>query len=139
LKTQHPKGRAMTDTQTTQTSPPTTSAAANGMIVHLTDSAAARLLILREKEGNPELMLRVTVLGGGCSGFQYQLDVTDTLNPDDVTFEKNGAVLVTDDVSLPFINGAEIDFVSDMMKSAFKIRNPNAAAGCGCGKSFSTK
>lgn len=129
----------MTDPHTTPASTTTASAGANGMIVHLTDSAAARLLVLREKEGNPRLMLRVTVLGGGCSGFQYQLDVTDTVNEDDVTFEKNGAALVTDEISLPFINGAEIDFVSDMMKSAFKIRNPNAAAGCGCGKSFSTK
>lgn len=128
----------MSTAQTTQTGT-TASPRAGGMIVHLTDSAAARLLALREKEANDKLMLRVTVLGGGCSGFQYQLDVTDTVNEDDVTFEKNGAVLVTDDVSLPFINGAEIDFVSDMMKSAFKIRNPNAAAGCGCGKSFSTK
>lgn len=129
----------MTDTQTTPTGTTAPSARANGMQLHLTDSAAARILALREKEGNSALMLRVTVLGGGCSGFQYQLDVTDTVNEDDVTFEKNGAVLVTDEISLPFINGAEIDFVSDMMKSAFKIRNPNAAAGCGCGKSFSTK
>jgi len=129
----------MTQAQTTVSSGTIPSARANGMIVHLTDSAAARLLALREKDGNNNLMLRVTVLGGGCSGFQYQLDVTEEVNEDDVTFEKNGAVLVTDDISLPFINGAEIDFVSDMMKSAFKIRNPNAAAGCGCGKSFSTK
>lgn len=129
----------MTQAQTTVSSGTIPSARANGMIVHLTDSAAARLLALREKDGNNKLMLRVTVLGGGCSGFQYQLDVTEEVNEDDVTFEKNGAVLVTDDISLPFINGAEIDFVSDMMKSAFKIRNPNAAAGCGCGKSFSTK
>jgi len=129
----------MTGIQTNTTSGTTPSARANGMLVHLTDSAAARLLAMREKEGNDKLMLRVTVLGGGCSGFQYQLDVTDDVNEDDVTFEKNGAILVTDDISLPFINGAEIDFVSDMMKSAFKIRNPNAAAGCGCGKSFSTK
>lgn len=129
----------MTQTQTTPASQTIPSAKANGMIVHLTDSAAKRMLALREKEANNALMLRVTVLGGGCSGFQYQLDVTDSVNEDDVTFEKNGAVLVTDEISLPFINGAEIDFVSDMMKSAFKIRNPNAAAGCGCGKSFSTK
>lgn len=129
----------MTGTQTTTTSGTTPSARANGMIVHLTDSAARRVLAMREKEGNPNLKLRVTVLGGGCSGFQYQLDVTEEVNEDDVTFEKDGAVLVTDEVSLPFINGAEIDFVSDMMKSAFKIRNPNAASGCGCGKSFSAK
>lgn len=126
----------MSDVQTT---PAAASTAPQGMQVLLTDSAAARILTLRQKEQNDKLMLRVTVLGGGCSGFQYQIDLADTLNADDVTFEKNGATLVTDEVSLPFINGAEIDFVSDMMKSAFKIRNPNAAAGCGCGKSFSAK
>ena len=67
------------------------------------------------------------------------IELTAEKNADDVTFEKDGAVLITDDVSLPFLNNAEIDYVSDMMKSAFKIRNPNAAAGCGCGKSFSVK
>lgn len=109
------------------------------MHIELTDSAAKRLLLLREKEGNPQLMLRVTVLGGGCSGFQYGLDLDDKAQPGDVTFEKNGAVLVTDETSLPFLNNAEIDYVSDMIKSAFKIRNPNAASGCGCGKSFSVR
>jgi iron-sulfur cluster insertion protein len=109
------------------------------MNMTMTDSAAKRLLTLRQKENNPNLMLRVTVLGGGCSGFQYELDLTDKKEADDVVFEKNGAVMVTDSVSLPFVNGAEVDYVSDMMKSAFKIRNPNAASGCGCGVSFSVK
>jgi iron-sulfur cluster insertion protein len=105
----------------------------------MTDSAARRLSVLREKEGNPKLMLRVAVLGGGCSGFQYELGLDDQLSPDDVTFEKNGAVLVTDATSLQFLAGAEVDYVQDMIKSSFKIRNPNEAAGCGCGKSFSPK
>lgn len=109
------------------------------MAIHLTESAAKRILILREKENNPALMLRVTVLGGGCSGFQYEIDLDASKNDDDVTFEKDGAVLVTDTTSLPFLENAEIDFVSDMMKSAFKIRNPNAAASCGCGSSFAVK
>jgi len=117
--------------------------AANGLHagyqVLLTDSAAKRIHVLREKEGNADLMLRVTVMGGGCSGFQYAIELTAEKNADDAVFEKDGAVLVTDEISLPFLNNAEIDYVSDMMKSAFKIRNPNAAAGCGCGKSFSVK
>jgi iron-sulfur cluster insertion protein len=104
--------------------------------VQLSDSAATRILALRTKENNPKLMLRVTVLGGGCSGFQYALDFTDTVNEDDVTFEKNGAALVTDTTSLPMLAGSEVDFEQTMVKSAFKIRNPNAASGCGCGKSF---
>lgn len=105
----------------------------------MTESAAARLQLLREKEGNPKLMLRVTVLGGGCSGFQYELDLDDKLNPDDVTFERNGAVLVTDTTSMQFLTGSEVDYVSSIVKSQFKIRNPNEVAGCGCGKSFSPK
>lgn len=126
----------MTDVQPQDTATP---AQTTGYQVLLTDSAAKRIHVLREKEGDASLMLRVTVMGGGCSGFQYAIELTAEKNADDVTFEKDGAVLITDDVSLPFLNNAEIDYVSDMMKSAFKIRNPNAAAGCGCGKSFSVK
>ena len=126
----------MTDVQPQDT---TTPAQNTGYQVLLTDSAAKRIHVLREKEGDANLMLRVTIMGGGCSGFQYAIELTAEKNADDVTFEKDGAVLITDDVSLPFLNNAEIDYVSDMMKSAFKIRNPNAAAGCGCGKSFSVK
>lgn len=105
----------------------------------MTASAAKRLGQLREKEGNPKLMLRVTVLGGGCSGFQYELDLDDKLNADDLTYELDGAVLVTDSTSMQFLGGASVDYVQDMIKSSFKIRNPNEAAGCGCGKSFSPK
>ena len=109
------------------------------MHVELTDSAAKRVLTLAEKQGKPNLMLRVTVLGGGCSGFQYELGLDDKLNADDVTFDHNGAILVTDETSLPFLNGAHVDFISTMMKSEFKIHNPNAASGCGCGASFSVR
>lgn len=105
----------------------------------ITESAAKRIHVLREKEKNPALMLRVTVLGGGCSGFQYELDFDDKVNAGDMTFEKDGAKIVTDEISLPFLNGAEVDYVSDMMKSSFKIRNPNAASSCGCGVSFSVR
>lgn len=105
----------------------------------LSGSAAKRIAALCAKEGNPGLMLRVTVHGGGCSGFQYELGFDDTVNPDDFTFEKDGAKVVTDATSMQFINGAEIDFLQTMMKSEFKIKNPNAASGCGCGKSFSVR
>lgn len=84
-------------------------------------------------------MLRVTVLGGGCSGFQYNLEMVDTTDAEDITFEKNGAVVVTDPVSLPYLANAEIDFVQTMMSSAFKIKNPNASSSCGCGNSFAPK
>lgn len=110
------------------------------MIVSLTDSAAKRVLDLRTKNGKPNQFLRITVLGGGCSGFQYEMGLDDTLHADDVAFDhENGATLVTDETSLPFLNGAHIDFISSMMKSEFKIHNPNAASGCGCGASFSPR
>jgi iron-sulfur cluster insertion protein len=105
----------------------------------LTDSAASRILVLREKEAKPDLMLRVTVLGGGCSGFQYELGFEDTVQADDFTFEKNGATIVTDATSMQFLQDSEIDYVQSMVKSEFKIKNPNAASGCGCGKSFSVR
>jgi iron-sulfur cluster insertion protein len=101
----------------------------------LTESALKRLGVLREKEGNPNLLLRVTVLGGGCSGFQYELGLDDKINDDDVKFDG----IVTDTTSIQFLNGAEVDYMQSIVKSAFKIRNPNEAAGCGCGKSFAPK
>ena len=101
----------------------------------LTDSAVNRLAVLREKEGNPNLLLRVTVLGGGCSGFQYELGLDDKIHDDDVKFDG----IVTDTTSIQFLNGAEVDYMQSIVKSAFKIRNPNEAAGCGCGKSFAPK
>lgn len=101
----------------------------------LTESAITRLGVLREKEGNPNLLLRVTVLGGGCSGFQYELGLDDKVNDDDVKFDG----IVTDTTSIQFLNGAEVDYMQSIVKSAFKIRNPNEAAGCGCGKSFAPK
>jgi len=105
-------------------------------IITISDSAAARVAAMREKQGNPNLMLRVTVLGGGCSGFKYELDFDDKTAPDDITFR---GVLVTDESSLPFLQNALIDYEQSLMSSSFKIKNPNAASGCGCGKSFSTK
>jgi iron-sulfur cluster insertion protein len=103
----------------------------------MTGAAAAKITDLARAEGKPELMLRITVLGGGCSGFQYELDMDDTVNADDFTFEKDGAKIVTDATSMEFLNGSEVDYAREMVKSEFKIKNPNSKAGCGCGKSFS--
>jgi iron-sulfur cluster insertion protein len=102
----------------------------------ISDSAATRIATMREKQDKPGLMLRVTVLGGGCSGFKYQLDFDDKTAADDVTFR---GVVVTDESSLPFLQNAIVDYEQSLMGSAFKIKNPNAASSCGCGKSFSTK
>jgi iron-sulfur cluster insertion protein len=105
----------------------------------ISDSAAKRIAQVRDREGRPGLMLRVTVLGGGCSGFQYELDFDDKLNPGDVTVEKDGVQVVTDTSSLPFLENALIDYEQSLMGAAFKIKNPNAASSCGCGNSFSVK
>ena len=81
--------------------------------------------------------LRVAVDGGGCSGFSYRFDFADAINADDVLIERDGAGVVIDTVSLPFLEGSEIDYVTELIGSAFKIHNPNAVANCGCGTSFS--
>lgn len=111
--------------------------AAGERAVALSASAARRVAALREKEGNPALRLRLTVSGGGCSGFQYGFAFDVAVNADDHVFTRDGVDLVVDDVSLDLIAGAEVDFVEDLMGASFQIRNPNATSSCGCGNSFS--
>ncbi|HEV2188317.1 MAG TPA: iron-sulfur cluster insertion protein ErpA [Stellaceae bacterium] len=106
-----------------------------GIIV--TESAAKRIAFLREQEQVGNANLRIAVSGGGCSGFQYGLSFDDQTNPDDRLFERDGVCVVIDDVSLELLNGAEVDFVEDLMGASFRINNPNAASSCGCGNSFS--
>ena len=107
------------------------------MTVELTSSAAARVATLAENEGNPNLMLRVQVLGGGCSGFQYDIGFADSQNDDDQVFETDGVKMLIDETSLPFLEGAKVDFVQELIGSTFRIDNPNASSACGCGSSFS--
>ena len=122
---------------TEQTTGQTTSATGDTSTqLLISDSAVARVSVMREKQGNANLMLRVTVLGGGCSGFKYSLEFDDKTAADDVTFR---SAVVTDESSLPFLQNALVDYEQTLMGSAFKIKNPNAASSCGCGKSFSTK
>jgi iron-sulfur cluster assembly accessory protein len=102
----------------------------------LADSAARRLEKLAEAEGRP-VMLRVAVEGGGCSGFQYRLDLVETAEPDDLRVEAGGQAALVDPVSVPFLKGSEIAFVDELAGAQFVIRNPNAATSCGCGVSFS--
>jgi iron-sulfur cluster insertion protein len=103
----------------------------------VTDAALRRIDELRKQEGATDAFLRITVSGGGCSGFQYGLSFDDQQQPDDVVFERGGVAVVVDDVSLGLLGGAEIDFVEDLMGASFRISNPNAASSCGCGNSFS--
>ena len=102
----------------------------------LTPSAAKRIHQLSAEEGRP-VMLRVAVEGGGCSGFQYQFDLIDALEPDDAKIECDGAAAVVDSVSAVLLKGSEIDFVDEIAGAQFRIRNPNARSSCGCGVSFS--
>jgi iron-sulfur cluster assembly accessory protein len=103
--------------------------------VTMTERAARRIRKVLEHEP-AGAMLRVSVSGGGCSGFQYGFEVERTRNPDDIVIERDGAVALVDEMSLPFLAGATIDFVDDLMGQSFRVDNPNATASCGCGTSF---
>ena len=105
--------------------------------ITISDSAARRIAALKTQEAAEGAFLRIAVSGGGCSGFQYGLTFDEETNPDDLVFEHGGVRVVVDEVSLDLLNGAEIDFVEDLMGASFQIRNPNAASSCGCGNSFS--
>ena len=105
--------------------------------VQLTANAAKRVAEIQKMEGNSALMLRLAVLGGGCSGFQYKFDLDETINEDDHIFEMAGTKLVIDEVSLELLGGAVVDFKTDLGGSFFQVDNPNASANCGCGASFS--
>lgn len=102
----------------------------------LADSAARRLAKLSEAEGRA-LMLRVAVDGGGCSGFQYRLELVEAAEDDDLRVEAAGQTALVDPVSVPFLKGSEIAFVDELAGAQFVVRNPNAASSCGCGVSFS--
>ena len=105
--------------------------------ITISDSAARRIAALKAQEAAEGAFLRIAVSGGGCSGFQYGLSFDEQTSPDDVVFEHGGVTVVVDDVSLDLLNGAEVDFVEDLMGASFQIKNPNAASSCGCGNSFS--
>ncbi|HEX5377130.1 MAG TPA: iron-sulfur cluster insertion protein ErpA [Phenylobacterium sp.] len=102
----------------------------------LSPAAARRLQALSAAEGHT-VMLRVAVEGGGCSGFQYQFDLVDHANDDDLKIERDGAAALVDEMSLVLLKGSEIDFVDELAGAEFKVRNPNAKSSCGCGVSFS--
>ena len=108
-----------------------------GRSIVVTENAARRVALLKTQEQAESAFLRIAVSGGGCSGFQYGFTFDDQRNEDDFVFERDGIVVVVDDVSLDLLNGAEVDFVEDLMGASFQIKNPNAASSCGCGNSFS--
>jgi iron-sulfur cluster insertion protein len=102
----------------------------------VTESAAKRIAFLASREAKP-VMMRVAVLGGGCSGFQYNFSFEEERSEDDLLIERNGATVVVDSTSLELLRGSELDYVEEMVGSAFQVRNPNATSSCGCGNSFS--
>lgn len=101
----------------------------------LTPAAAKRVSWIAEKQSKPAI-LRLSVEGGGCSGFQYKFDLADAPEGDDAVSETNGVQLVVDPVSLDLVSGSVVDFVESLGGAAFRVENPQAAAGCGCGSSF---
>jgi len=102
----------------------------------LTPNAAKRVAAIAEKQAKPAI-LRLAVEGGGCSGFQYRFDLTEGIEPDDISVKESGVTLVVDEISLDLVRGSAVDFVESLGGSAFQVTNPNAASGCGCGSSFS--
>ena len=103
--------------------------------VIVTERAARKIGEILQKEP-AGTMLRVSVEGGGCSGFQYKFDTERDRADDDIVIEKSGATVLIDPVSLNYMTGSEIDFVDDLIGSSFKVNNPQATASCGCGTSF---
>ncbi len=112
------------------------SAIATRSPITLSASAAQRIRAIGEAEGRA-LMLRVSVDGGGCSGFQYRFDLVEAGEPEDLRVEREGAAMLVDEVSLELLKGSEVDFVDELAGAEFKVRNPNAKSSCGCGVSFS--
>lgn len=107
--------------------------------ITLTDSALNRVKEIRTKPENKNKFLRVGVSGGGCSGFQYLFNLDDKSNADDILILKEGdqVIALTDEISLPLLDGCKVDFVNELGASYFKVVNPNAKSSCGCGASFS--
>lgn len=109
-----------------------------GRTFGLTESAAKRIAVLLEQEENGDAkFMRVSVEGGGCSGFQYDFGFDDETRDDDHTFVSHGVKVVVDDMSLDLLNGGELDYVNELLGAYFQVTNPNASSSCGCGTSFS--
>ena len=105
--------------------------------VSLSPAAAARVAAIAARKGSSHPRLRLSVDGGGCAGFQYRFELADSRTDDDLEVTTDGVSLVVDSMSLPFVEGAIVDYVENLGGAAFQVRNPNAASNCGCGTSFS--
>ena len=108
-----------------------------GATMGFTEAAANKVKVLIAEEKNPNLKLRVSVDGGGCSGFQYAFAFDESVNEDDTVVEKNGATMLIDVTSMQYLNGSEVDYLEGLEGARFVVNNPNATTTCGCGSSFS--
>lgn len=104
--------------------------------VTISERAAQRIGKILQSEGEGA-MLRISVEGGGCSGFQYKFDIARDKAEDDLMIARDAAVVLVDPTSMGFLSGSEVDFVDDLIGASFRVNNPNATASCGCGTSFS--
>jgi len=109
----------------------------NEKLIRVLDAASAKLRALLERQGRAHGALRVSVIGGGCSGLQYKMDLVDGPANRDILVESNRVRVVVDPKSALFVSGSELDFSDDLQKGGFKVSNPNAVAHCSCGESFS--
>jgi iron-sulfur cluster assembly accessory protein len=107
----------------------------DALTMMLSPAAAARVSAIAARQGRPAI-LRLAVEGGGCSGFQYRFELAEVAEADDLAVETDGVTLVVDPVSLDLVAGSTVDYVESLGGAAFRVENPNASAGCGCGSSF---
>jgi iron-sulfur cluster insertion protein len=120
-----------TDTNPANTAP-------QAPVFTMTPSAAARINVLKTQEGDSSLRFRITVKGGGCSGFQYSFALDGApAGEQDIIIAQDGAEVIIDDISIGLVAGSQLDYVEDLSSAGFEIKNPNATASCGCGNSFS--
>ncbi|CDO61228.1 probable iron binding protein from the HesB_IscA_SufA family [Candidatus Phaeomarinobacter ectocarpi] len=124
----------MSDVQVESNSADAIAAAGGDFTVSASAAKQIGKILSGEADGT---MLRVSVEGGGCSGFQYNFTLDDTKTDDDLVIERDGATVLVDSVSLMYVGGSELDYVDDLIGQSFQVKNPNATASCGCGTSFS--
>ena len=106
-------------------------------LLTLTEKAAHKIKQIAARQGKPETALRIQVIGGGCSGLSYQFGFAEQINPKDKIFEQFGVKVAVDPRTLVYVAGSELDYEETLMKSGFKVKNPNATVSCSCGESFS--
>jgi iron-sulfur cluster insertion protein len=108
----------------------------NNSPVTLSENAAKRINALVDSKGNKNLKFRITINGGGCSGFQYDFALVEDSKDDDLIVKRDGATMLIDGLSIMYIMGSEVDYTEELAGSMFVVKNPNATASCGCGSSF---